>query len=281
MRTRLRSPILAIASTLLLCASVAQAQAQGQGGGQASAEELAKQLSNPIADLVSVPFQFNWENGVGTDDDLRFVLNVQPVVPVSWNENWNLIGRLILPFVSQPPLSAGGETEFGTGDVVASAFFSPAAPEGGIWGVGPVFGIPTTSNPALGSGKWSIGPTAVYLKQQGRWTYGGLVNHLWSIADTGDRDRADVNQSFLQPFLAYTTPGAVTFTVNSESTANWEADSGQKWTIPINAVVSKVTGLGPFPMSLAVGAGYFIEAPRGGPEWKLRLAATIILPRAK
>lgn len=258
--------------------------AQGQGRGEAKtgdAEELAKQLSNPIASLVSIPLQFNWEQGVGTNDDLRTVINFQPVVPFSLNEDWNLIGRVILPYLSQPALVPGATTSSGTGDMLLSMFFSPAKPRGAIWGIGPVMALPTTTDPFLSSGKWSAGPTAVVLKQSGQWTYGALVNHLWSFADTGDIKRTDVNQTFLQPFLAYTTKTAVTFNINSESTANWEAPSGEEWTIPINFNVSKVTRLGPFPFSLGAGAGVFVEKPEGGPEWKLRLTATLILPRSK
>jgi len=265
-------------SMLIPIGSVARAE---QGASAApSSEELAKKLSNPISDLVSVPFQFNWDNGVGTEDDLRFILNVQPVVPFTLNENWNLIGRWIVPFVSQPELAPGSGTTFGTGDIVASGFFSPSNSSGGLtWGVGPVCSLPTTTDPLLGSGKWSAGPTAVALKQQGPWTYGGLVNHLVDVADTGDPERSDVNQSFLQPFLAFTTKQAVTYNVSSEATANWEASSGEEWTIPINVNVSKITKFGPFPLSLGGGAGYFIESPPGGPEWKLRFQATILLPR--
>lgn len=268
--------LLLITLAVILSAGPCRAE-DAQPDQDSHAEQLAKKLSNPIADLVSVPFQFNWENGVGVDDDLRFVLNAQPVVPFSVSENWNMIGRFILPFISQPPLTSGSDTAFGTGDIVASAFFSPKESKL-VWGVGPVFGIPTTSDPALGSGKWSIGPTFVVLKQNGPWTYGGLVNHLWSFADTGDTERSDVNQSFIQPFLAYTTDKAVTFTVQSESTANWEADSDQRWTVPINVIVSKVTRFGPFPLSIAAGGGYYVESPEIGPDWKLRLAFTLILP---
>ncbi len=245
-------------------------------------ENLAKQLSNPIADLVSVPVQFNWENGVGPNDDLRFVMNVQPVVPFKINENWNLVGRMILPFVSQPELGSGDGATFGMGDIVTSLFFSPSKVKGGLtWGVGPVFSLPTTTDPVLGSGKWSVGPTALVLKQTGPWTYGGLVNHLWSVADTGDPDRPDVSQSFIQPFLAYNTKNGVTYTVQSESSLNTKAVSGEKWTVPINLNISKLTSFGPFPMSIGGGFGYFVESPAGGPDWKIRFQATLILPRKK
>lgn len=263
-------------TTLLAMSCFTSASAQDH-----DAESVAKQLSNPIANLVSIPLQFNWEEGVGPNDDLRTVVNFQPVVPFTLNEDWNVIGRMILPYVSQPSLVSGAATTSGVSDMLLSLFFSPVKSQIAIWGIGPVVALPMTTDPFLGSGKWSAGPTAVVLKQSGQWTYGALVNHLWSFADTGDIERTDVDQTYLQPFLAYTTRTAVTFNISSESTANWEAASGEEWTIPINVSVSKVTKLGPFPFSLAAGAGVFVEKPEGAPEWKLRFTATLILPRAR
>ena len=251
----------------------------GQGG--ASQADLAKQLSNPVADLVSVPLQFNWENGVGPDEGLRMVMNFQPVVPMSLTDDWNLVGRFILPVIGQPPLVEGGASAFGTGDIVLSAFVSPSKPKRAIWGIGPVLALPTTTNPFLGSGKWSIGPTLVVLKQAGPWTYGALVNHLWSFASVSQsaKDRTAVNQTFLQPFLTYTTPTGVSLTVNSESTANWEADSGEKWTVPLNFQVAKIARFGPFPFSMGAAAGVYAASPTGGPSWKLRALFVLLLPR--
>ena len=272
--------LLAAAGAALLLPTPVRAQEPAPGDA-AHAEELAKQLSNPIADLVSIPFQFNWENGVGENDDLRSVLYVQPVVPFSISKNWNLVGRFILPFISQPAdLVPGSAATSGTGDIVASAFFSPKQSKV-VWAVGPVFGLPMSTDPLLGSGKWSLGPTFVVLKQQGPWTFGGLANHLWSIADTGNVERNDVSQTLLQPFLTYTTKSALTYAINSESTYNWKAASGQEWTAPVNVMVSKVTKLGPFPFSVLAGAGYYLESPDAGPDWKLRLAFTVILPRGR
>lgn len=270
-------PIRIAGVALALSFSVATIAAEPATSEQEEAKKLAQQLSNPIANLVSIPAQFNWYEGVGVDDDLRFVLNLQPVVPFSITKDWNLIGRFILPFLSQPPLVPGADTTFGTGDIVASAFFSPKVSRV-VWGVGPVFGIPTTSDPALGSGKWSIGPTAVVLKQEHHWTYGALVNQLWSYASTGDVSRESVNQTYLQPFGAYTFDNALTLTLSSESTANWKASTGQQWTIPVIGQVSKVTRLGPFPFSIGGGLGYFLESPDGGPQWMLRMNFVLILP---
>ena len=258
---------------LPLTSVTAQEPAEGAGDPQA----LAKQLSNPVASLISLPFQANWEYDVGPEEDTRFLLNFQPVMPFALGEDWNLIARVIVPLLSQPALGPGGEPAFGMSDILFSTFFSPARPGVAVWGVGPALLLPVSSEPTLGAEKWAAGPTFVILKQAGPWTIGALANHLWSYA--GDEDRADVNQTFVQPFLALATPGGVTYTLNTESTGNWEAEDGEEWTVPIIAQVSKVTRLGPRPISVGIAAGYYAEKPEGAPEWKLRSSITLLFPR--
>ncbi len=266
--------IAGIAATVLLTV------ASGSRAQEASdSAELAKSLSNPIADLVSIPFQFNWDSGVGPNDGIRYTMNVQPVVPFSISQKWNLIGRWIMPYVSQPSLGTGLDPTSGYSDIVFSSFFSPKQ-SSITWGVGPVLLLPTTSDPLLGAGEWAAGPTFVVLKQQGPWTYGVLANHLWSFADASNLERNDVNSTFLQPFIAFGKSGT-TLSIQSEATANWEADSGEQWTVPINVSLSKVTKLGPFPFSVGLGGGSYVESPTGGPEWKLRTIFTLILPSKK
>jgi hypothetical protein len=260
----------------VLAPSIAEAQ-QAQPSSAESAE-LAKKLSNPVSDLVSVPFQFNCEANVGPSELTRFVLNVQPVMPFSLNEDWNLIARLIMPFVSQPPLSQGDSAASGISDITASFFFSPNKVSSFIIGVGPAVVLPSTSEPTLGSGKWSAGPTAVVLKQTGPWTYGALWNQVWSFS--GDPNRTDVNQMFLQPFLAYQATQTVTLTAQSEMTGNWKADN-QKWTIPINFLVAKLSSFGVFPASYQIGFGAFPVHADVGPSWKIRGAIVILLPRTR
>jgi hypothetical protein len=251
------------------------AHAQGPAAAQ-DAKALAAQISNPIASLVSLPFQMNWDFGVGPERDTRFLVNVQPVMPFVLNERWNLIARVIVPIVSQPALIPGGQPTSGLGDILFSTFFSPSRAKGPVWGAGPVFQLPTTSDPLLGGEKWGAGPTFVVLQEAGSTTFGILANHVWSFA--GEEDRSDVSQTFLQPFLAFRTQKAVTFTFSSESSANWEASGGQTWTIPVIANVSKVVKLGRKPMSVGGGAGYYFEKPDGGPEWKFRSVITLLFP---
>ena len=252
-----------------------QAAAPAAGGESA---ELAKKLSNPISDLVSVPFQFNWEQNVGPSELTRFILNVQPVMPFELNSDWNMITRIIMPLVSQPPLFAGDAATFGMSDITTSFFFSPRKVTSFTIGAGPVFVVPSTSEPTLGSGKWSMGPTVVALRQDGPWTYGALWNQVWSFS--GDPSRADVNQMFLQPFLGYQATHTITLTVQSEMTANWEADE-QQWTVPLNFLVSKLVSFGPFPASYFIGVGAFVAHPDVGPSWKIRGAITLLLPKTR
>jgi hypothetical protein len=182
-----------------------------------------------------------------------------------------------MPYVSQPEYL--GDVS-GLSDITFSSFFSPITGKSLIWGVGPVVTLPMSSDPAVGSGQWSAGPTAVLAKLDGALIYGVLWNQLWSYATVSTRSRVAVNQGFFQPFLAVTRPSGVTITVQSESTGNWNApDPDDTWTIPINLTVSKVTTFGPFPFSVLGGAGVYVVSPDAGPDWKLRVAFTLILPR--
>lgn len=240
------------------------------------AAELAKKLSNPVASLISVPFQFNYDEGFGPSDAGRFVLNVQPVVPLSLNNDWNLIIRTIVPFIDMGSPAPGVGDASGMGDIVQSFFFSPKAPTSGgwIWAVGPVFLWPTATDNMLGGEQWGAGPTVLALKQTNGYTYGALANHIWSYA--GDDARADVNATYLQPFVSFTTKKQTTFTLNTESTYNWE-DS--QWTVPINFSVAQLVKLGGSPVQFSIGARWYAESPDGGPEWGLRAGVTLLFPK--
>jgi hypothetical protein len=239
-----------------------------------SDEDLAKKLNNPVSDLISVPFQNNIDFGLGPNDAIRYTLNVQPVIPISISKDWHLISRTIVPVIYQEELFDGDDDEFGIGDITQSLFFSPKASVGGwTWGAGPVFLIPTATDDELGTKKWGIGPTAVVLRQIGPWTYGILANHIWSFA--GDDDRADVNSTFLQPFLAYTTKKAFTLTLNTESTYDWETE---QWTVPINLIGSQLLRIGDQSVQVGLGGRWFVEKPDSGPEWGIRFVVTLLFP---
>ena len=265
---------IATATATLVAGSILAAPVRAQD----SAAALAQQLSNPVAALISVPFQLNYDQDIGPEDDGdRWLLNVQPVVPITLNEDWNLISRTILPLVSQSDLYPGAGSQSGIGDIVQSVFFSPKAPtaSGWIWGAGPVLLLPTGSNDLLTTDKWGAGPTAVVLKQSNGWTRGVLANHIWSFA--GDDDRADVNATFLQPFLTYTTPTQWTFALNTESTYDWEAE---QWSVPINVNASKLMRFGNQLVSLGGGLRYWADSPDSGAEGLgLRLTVTLLFPR--
>ena len=239
-------------------------------------DDLAKQLTNPVADLISMPVQINYDSGFGSEDGHRIAINVQPVIPIEINNNWNVISRTILPFIEQNNIIGNSGSQSGTGDIVQSLFFSPKAPTGNgwIWGAGPALLIPTASDDFLGTEKWAAGPTAVFLKMDNAWTYGLLANHLWDYA--GENDRADINASFIQPFVSYTNQGW-TYTLQTESTYDWES---QEWNVPINGIFSKILRIGKLPVSIAVGARYWAEAPKNGAEgWGGRFSITAMLPK--
>jgi hypothetical protein len=240
-----------------------------------SDHDLAKQLANPVANLVSVPFQSNLDFGIGPDDATRYTLNIQPVIPFSLSDDWNLITRTIVPVIDADSPAAGIDSALGLGDTVQSFFFSPAAPvEGWILGAGPAFLYPTATDDLLGLEKWGLGPTAVALQQNGPWTYGALVNHLWSVA--GDDARPDVNTTFLNPFVSYITDTKTTFTVSPELTYDWEAE---QWNAPVNLIVSQLFKIGDHPFQVAFGGRYYFDGPDGGPEWGIRLNLILLFPK--
>jgi len=239
-----------------------------------SADELAKQTQNPVSSLISVPFQGNWDFGLGTREATATTMNFQPVIPFAISNSTNIILRVIMPLTSQP--SSDGTVRYsGVGDVLTTVFFSPSKLGRIIWGVGPALSLPTASNNHLGTEKFAIGPSVVLLTQPGKFTVGALANQLWSTS--GAKDRVSVNQIFLQPFLNYNLGNGLATGVSMEASGAWHAD--EMWTAPLLFSVSKVTTLGKRPVNLSVAGGPTVAAPGGGSSWRFRLSATFLFPR--
>jgi hypothetical protein len=263
---------------VLAAAAVAVWMHGAAAQGSASAESLAKQLANPIASLISVPFQGNWDRDIGPlEQGSRYTLNIQPVIPLSISQDWNLINRVILPVVDQSDVVPGAGSQFGLGDTVASFFFSPKKPTAGgwIWGAGPVVLLPTGTNDLLTSDKWGLGPTGVALRQDGPWTYGALANHIWSVA--GSSGRPDVSSTFVQPFLTYTTKDAWSFVLQAEASYDWERDD---LSVPVGFFVGKLFRIGGQSVQVIGGPRYYASHFDNGPKgWGARLAITLLFPR--
>ena len=278
MKTRLTHLALGLwlgATTAINFAADTPSVAAGQAAGDDMAD-LAKKLNNPAASLISVPLQNNFDFGGGPNDDgFQYKLNLQPVIPFQVNDDWNIISRTIIPYIYQED-RIGTSSQSGLGDSTVTLWFSPQKDEPGkpIWGLGPIFQIPTATDDLLGTEKWGIGPSALLLRQANGWTVGFLANHLWSFA--GESSRQDVSATFIQPFINFTTKSHTTFGFNTESTYDWE---NEEWTVPLNLFVTQLVKIGKLPVNFQLGGRYYADKPNGGPDWGLRFTVTFVFPK--
>jgi len=276
---------LALAASLLLAGALpAGAQDVRPSAGLAPPSEagadataLAKKLQNPIGDLTSIPFQSNTNLRTGPNRGTQEILNIQPVIPIHVNQDWNVITRTILPLV-WPPAGTPGAPGFGTGNTVFSAFLSPRNPVNGwLWGVGPVVQIPTASDATLGSSVWGGGPTGVLVWMQGPWVAGALVNNIWSMGGTSGPRGTRYNTMTLQPFVNYNFGHGLYVASSPIITANWLASGSNAWTLPVGAAVGQVVKLGgKLPVNVSLGAYYNALRPDYGPTWQIRTQVTLI-----
>lgn len=243
------------------------------GDGDVDEADLARASQNPVADMISLPFQNNFlfNSAVGS----VWNLNIQPVIPFSLNDDWNLITRTILPVleIENPP---PGVDSFGIGDINATLFLSPAAASKFIWGVGPAFSLPTASNSAFGSGQWGMGPSVVGLTMQGPWVVGAVAQNIWSVGGWTDQN---VNQFLVQPFINYNMDDGWYLTAAPVITSNWEAPSGENWTVPLGGGVGRVFTIGEQPVNMNLQGYTNVEHPTGGAEWSLRLQIQLLFPK--
>ena len=231
--------------------------------------DLAQQAQNPVADLISVPLQNNTNFGLGPDDRTQNILNVQPVWPFKLSDDWNLITRTIIPVTSQP--LPDGSRKNGLGDTTLTAYFSPRNESSLIWGAGPVVLIPTSTDDSLGLGEWGGGLSAVALTMPGDWVIGSLISNVW--ADSGDDTKKDINLFTWQYFVNYNIPGGNGLYLVSAPiiTADWNAGSSDRWTVPFGGGIGKIFKIGNQPVNAQVSEYYNVEKPEFGPDWQLRL----------
>jgi hypothetical protein len=256
-----------------------QSPPQAQGGG----EDLAAKAQNPVGAMYSLPFKFTFD--YGADNGEATFLNIQPVIPVTVGD-WNLINRVIAPLIDlsgpvsgtpEIPNPVPGDGASGLGDINYSVYVSPAEPGKVIWGIGPSLMMDTATDDQLGSGKWSAGPTAVVLIQPKPWTMGLLGRQLWDFA--GDSDRKSVSQLLLQPFINYNLDNGWYLLTDMILTANWQADSSNRWTIPLGGGAGKMFAIGSQKMNTKLEAYYNVEKPNGAPDWSLNWTLQFLFPR--
>jgi hypothetical protein len=244
----------------------------------AGAEALQKATQNPVASLISVPIQNNNNFGISPGYRTQDVLNIQPVIPVGISKNWNLIVRWIMPIVYQPLPPVDPQTGvYGFGDMVPTFFVSPKKPGKLIWGLGPVFQLPTATSTFLGQGKLGIGPSAVALMQPGHWTLGALFNNVWSVAGSGSRPA--VNQFLLQYFINYNLKKGWFITWQPTLTANWEATNGGRWVVPFGGGLGRIMKLGAQPVSITGQFYGNAVHPPGASSWTMRLQFALLFPK--
>jgi len=242
--------------------------------GEDETSELARAVQNPVASMISLPFQNNTNFNFGPLEKTQNVLNIQPVIPFALNEDWNLITRTILPVVSQPAFTPMQDRKFGLGDTVFSAFLSPRDSGQLIWGVGPALLLPTSTDDRLGAGEWGAGPSAVVLTMRGPWVVGSLFSNVWSF--TGDEQ---VNLFTWQYFVNYNLDDGWYLTSAPVITANWEANSDNRWTVPFGGGVGKIFRIGNQPMNVSAQSYYNVEKSDFGADWQMRLQLQFLFPK--
>jgi len=268
--------VLPLALLIVMGLSALPASAQGNAPVESS-EELAKAAQNPIANMISIPLQSNFNFNVGPKNEMQYVGNLQPVIPINATENWNVITRTIIPFIYQPELGPNSGDVLGLGDIQFTAFLSPAKAGGFIWGVGPIVQAPSGTDQSITSGKWAAGPSAVALQIEGHWVYGGLVSYLSSFS--GQEDRGSISMWTIQPFLNYNLPDGWYLTASPIITANLMAEGSQQWTVPLGGGVGKIVRIGKLPVNLQLAGYYNVEHPDAGPEWSIRFQIQLMLPK--
>lgn len=261
---------------LSLCTLAAvPAVAQPAAAPAVDVTALAKEQQNPISSLTSIPLQFNFDTGGGLEEQTSLLLNAQPVIPFRLTSGWNAISRTVFPITSMP--GPDGTRYAGIGDIQLQLFITPARKQKVIWGAGPVVSAPTATTTPLETGSWALGPTFVTLTMSGPWVVGALMNNVWTISDTGADKR--VNQFLLQPFINFNLANGWAIATVPIITANWEAESGQQWTVPVGVGISRTTVFSGRPMVLSLHYYHNVVRPDTAPSSQLRMMCVLLFPK--
>jgi hypothetical protein len=265
-----RTLLLAVVS--ILCCSSDSAWAQ-------ESSDIAKQAQNPIANLISVPLENDFNPQTGANKLNSYVMQLKPVIPLHLSDDWNLVTRTIIPIIQEPDLAPGVGGATGIGDIQESLFLSPTKAGPVIWGVGPAIAIPTATQAILGTKKLSVGPSVVVLRSHGHWLFGSLVQNLFSVA--GPSGRSDVNQMLIQPFVNYNIRHGWYLTSSPVITANWEVNPNQTWTVPVGGGVGKIVRLGKLPVNVSTQFFRNASYPYGATHWSARLQVQFLFPERR
>lgn len=258
---------------LLMCAGIGLLSGFAHAAGE---KQLAQASQNPIANLISVPFENNLDFNVGPEDGEVYVLNLKPVIPVTLG-HLNLINRFIMPLAHQQERFDGEGSETGLGNLTYQAFFTPAKPSRLIWGVGPALVLPTNTDQRLGADKWSAGPAAVFLKKAGPWLFGSLFQQSWSFA--GDSDENNINLTTWQYFINYSFESGWYLSSTPTMSANWDEDSSNRYTVPVGGGVGRVVRFGKMPVDMKLQGFRNVEKPDGAATWSLQFQFKLLFPK--
>ena len=246
------------------------------GSAAAQMLELAKASQNPVADMNTVPVQFNWFSGGGLGNQTLSQTLIQPVLPLPINKDFNVVSRTVVPVMSVP--TSNGEKLKGIADIQEQIFFSPSHARGLIWGFGPIFSLPTSTVSVLATGQFALGPNAVLLAMPGKFVVGAVINQMWRIG--GSTTTTAINQFYTQPFINYNFKLGWSVSFAPAITANWSAPSGQQWTVPLGAGVSKITVVGKQPINLSFQYYHNVERPDNAGADQVRMVVAFLFPRA-
>lgn len=237
--------------------------------------ELLKELDNPFSNLIRLNIRNDWDFGIGEAKAMRYTATLNPAIPFSLNDRWSLIMRMQVPVIYAESTRSGAQSNAGLGDITQTFYFSPNKTTARwIWGVGPSFRFPSASEHGLGGEKWAAGPALAVIQQRGGWTYGVLMNHLWSFAGT---DRiADVNITSIAPFVSRITRRTTSFQVSAGSLYDWHL---RQHTLPVEISTTQVMKIGNQNVSFSLGGRYYVEKAAGGPDWGMDFTVSLLFSK--